>query len=193
MPILGWQMYTYQLSGLNTSNICRRTAKICDNLDAASRHFWWKPKKQNGKYLAWKAWDKLCLPKGKGGLGFKKAKDTNRTLLAKLAWMVASKRDNLCMAILRAKYKVRQDWLCKDLSKFASPIWKAIDSVKDIIVKGACYLIGDRASINVWQDPWIPWIQGFFPKPKSKVVSHTPLMVSQLLCFFWRIVSQLVD
>ena len=98
--------------------------------------------------------------------------------------MVASKHDNLCMAILRAKYKVRQDWLCKDLSKFASPIWKAIDSVKDIIVKGACYLIGDRASINVWQDPWIPWIQGFLPKPKSKVVSHTPLMVSQLLFFF---------
>ena len=80
-------------------------AKICNNLDVASRHFWLKPKKQYGKYLVWKAWDKLCLPKGKGGLGFKKAKDTNRTLLAKLAWMVASKHDNLCMAILREKYK----------------------------------------------------------------------------------------
>lgn len=52
----------------------------------------------------WKAWDKLCLPKWKGSLGFKKAKDTNRALLAKLAWMVAFKRDNLCMAIVRAKY-----------------------------------------------------------------------------------------
>ena len=84
-------------------------SKICDSLDAASRRFWWKPKALKGKCLTWKAWDKLCLPKGKGSLGFKKAKDTNRALLAKLSWMVASKRDSLCMEILRTKYKVKHD------------------------------------------------------------------------------------
>lgn len=140
---------------------------ICNNLDALSRKFWWKPKEPKGKYLALKSWDKLCTPKDKGGLGFKKAKDINSALLAKLAWMIASKRDSLCMSILRAKYKVKEGWLHGNNSKHSSPIWRAIEEVKSIIVKGACYLIGDGTSINVWQDPWVPWIDGFRPKPKT--------------------------
>ena len=62
-----------------------------------------------------------------GGLGFKKVKDINNALLAKLAWLIASKHDSLCMQILRARYKVKQDWLRSDPPKSASPIWKAID------------------------------------------------------------------
>ena len=65
--------------------------KVCDNLDSLSRRFWWNPKKSEGHFLAWRAWDKLCYPKSRGGLGFKKAKDFNNALLAKLAWMIASK------------------------------------------------------------------------------------------------------
>lgn len=145
---------TYVMSSFNIPS------KICDGLDASTRRFWWKPNDSEGKFLAWKAWDKLCVPKGKGSLGFKKTKGTNRELLAKPAWMVASKRDSLCMKILRAKYKVRNDWLYKDPLKPVSPIWKAIEGVKDIISKGACYLIGNKTSINIWQYPWVPWIQG---------------------------------
>lgn len=51
---------------------------------AAFRRFWWNPKKESGNFLAWKSWDKLCLPKYMGGLGFKKAKKFNEALLAKL-------------------------------------------------------------------------------------------------------------
>ena len=87
--------------------------KICDNLDALSRRFWWRPKEREGRYLAWKDWDKPCQPKARGGLGYRKAKNFNNALLVKLAWMVASKRDYLCMQILRAKYKVRPNWLHK--------------------------------------------------------------------------------
>ena len=118
---------TYVMSSFNIPS------KIYDRLDAAIRRFWWKPKATEGKFLAWKAWDMLCLPKGKGNLGFKKAKDSNRALLAKLAWMVASKRDSLCMEILRSKYKFRNDWLFKEPPKAASSIWKAIEGVKSII------------------------------------------------------------
>ena len=105
----------------------------------------------------------------------------NNALLAKLAWMIASKRDSLCMTILRAKYRVRDDWLRREPSRNASPGWKAIEEVKEIIVKGACYLIGDGASINVWLDPWVPWIQNFIPKPAQPAYAETPLMVSMLI------------
>lgn len=94
----------------------------CDSLDSLFRRFWWNPNKQEGNFLAWRAWDKLCHPRNLGGLGFKKAKDINNALLAKLAWMIASKRDSLCMEILRAKYKISKEWLHADPPKFASPV-----------------------------------------------------------------------
>ena len=84
-------------------------------------------------------------------------------MLAKLAWMVASKRDNICMAVVRAKYKVKYDWLYSDPPKSASPSWRAIEKAKQLIVKGACYIIGDDQSINVWSDLWVPQLQGFKP------------------------------
>ena len=47
--------------------------------------------------------------------------------------------------------------------------------------KSACYIIGDGTSVNVWEDPWIPGVQGFKPKPQSEDTSLTPLNLSQLL------------
>ena len=131
--------------------------------------------------MDWKAWEDLCILKGKGGLGFKTTKSTNKALLAKLACMIANKCDSLCMEILRTKYKVRHDWLHKDPHRKASPIWRAIENAKEIIVKGACYLIRDGASVSIWQDPWVPWLQGFIPKPKAMQPFPTLLTVSQLI------------
>ena len=85
--------------------------------------------------------------------------------MAKLAWMIASKRDSLCMSILRAKYKISKNWFYADSPKRVSPIWKAIKQANKVVVKGACYSIGDGTTINVWKDLWVPWIQGFIPSP----------------------------
>ena len=91
-------------------------------------------------------------------------------LIAKLAWMIASKRDSLCMRLLRSKYKLRQHWLQKDPVKNGSPIRKAIEKAKSLVAKGACYLVGDGNSIDVWSDPWIPCVQNFRPKSRDDSV-----------------------
>ena len=168
-------MPNYTMSTFNIPN------KVCDKLDSLTRRFWWKPNQREGRFIAWKSWDNLCRPIKDGGLGFKKAKNINNALLAKLAWMVASKRDSLCMMILRAKYKVKNDWLRTEASKRASPIWKAIESTRGIISKGACYLIGDGESVDVWLDPWVPWIQGCIPSPRSIASAPASIKVSYLI------------
>ena len=38
------------------------------------RQFWWEQVKEEKK-LAWMNWDKMCLSKEKGGMGFKDLKD----------------------------------------------------------------------------------------------------------------------
>lgn len=131
-------------------------ANIYDKLDAASRRFWWNPKKDSGNYLTWKSWDKLCLPKSVGGLGFRKAKRVNDALLAKLTWMVLNNKDSVCMIALQSKYKVWNDWLHRDPPKNASSTWKAIERLKSLIIKGAYYIVEDGAVIDIWKDPWVP-------------------------------------
>ena len=95
----------YTLSSFNIPK------KICDKLDSLTRRFRLKPKEKEGRFLAWKAWDVLCRPKCAGSLNFKKTREMNSALLAKLPWMVCLGERCICMDLLRAKYKVSNDWL----------------------------------------------------------------------------------
>lgn len=107
--------------------------KVCNSLDALTRRFWWELNQHECRFLAWKAWDSLCCPRSDGGLGFKKTKSMNFALLAKLSWIMASNRDSLYMRILRAKYKVKDDWLRMVATRYASPIWKAIEKAREVV------------------------------------------------------------
>uniref|UniRef100_A0A2N9H3Q7 Reverse transcriptase zinc-binding domain-containing protein n=1 Tax=Fagus sylvatica TaxID=28930 RepID=A0A2N9H3Q7_FAGSY len=125
---------------------------VCNKMDSTIRRFWWNPKRDKGKYLVWKSWESLCRSKEKGGLGFKESKLFNQALLAKLTWWVASGRDSICIRALRSKYKM-----------------------------GACFIMGNGDSIDMWKDPWVPWLEGFTPIPLHANTPQPPLRVSNLL------------
>uniref|UniRef100_A0A2N9GNN9 Reverse transcriptase domain-containing protein n=1 Tax=Fagus sylvatica TaxID=28930 RepID=A0A2N9GNN9_FAGSY len=193
-----WSGQLAQALPTYTMSIFEVPKKICENLDAVTRRFWWNPKTPSGRFLAWKSWDALCLPKKDGGLGFRKNKNFNKALLAKLAWMVVSNRNSICMKLVRSKYKVRGDWLFKDPVKNSSPLWRAIEKTKKLITKGACFFVGDGTSINVWKDPWIPWLQDFKARPKNDNDQQFPIMVSSLIdsnshCWKQELLEQLFD
>ena len=122
---------------------------MCNKLDSSIRRFWQNPKKDKGCFMAWNSWDSLCQPKELGGLGFRLAKDFNQALLAKITWWIVSGRDSLCTHALRNKYKVKSDQLYNDTVKNASPLWKAIEKLKPLIRKGACFSVGDGKSIDM--------------------------------------------
>lgn len=70
---------------------------------AIVRRFWWGAKEGSSHYLALKNWGSLCKPKA-----FRKFKDFNVALLAKLGWKLAKEEDCLWNRILRAKYIKKQ-------------------------------------------------------------------------------------
>ena len=111
----------------------------------------------------WKAWEQLCFLRIHGGLGFRTTTKSNEAFIAKLTWLVASKRISLCLVSLKSKYKVKDDSLRANSCKYASNTWKAVERMKSLINKGACFLVGDRVLIDVWRDPWIPWLPNFIP------------------------------
>lgn len=107
--------------------------------------------------------------------------------------MLASGKQSSCMEVLCTKYKVKEDWLRAKPKKITSPTWRAIENAKNLIVKGACYLLGDGKSISVWEDPWIPWIEGFKPRPRIEVYSQLPLkLLERLKMLLWRIGADVI-
>jgi hypothetical protein len=166
-------MYTFSSSDVPVS--------VCVKMDASIRRFWWNPESESGRFLAWKSWDDLCVPKALGGLGFRCAKKFNAILMAKLTWMLVSRRDSPCMVALRSKYKVKEGWINNEPLKSSSITWKAIERLKPLIRKGACFIIEDGKKVDCWKDPWIPWIPSFIPSPKDASVIINPFMVENLI------------
>ena len=55
---------------------------LCDDLAGITKQFWWGQVNKKRK-LAWLSWEKLCMPKDRGGLGFCNLKLFIIALLAK--------------------------------------------------------------------------------------------------------------
>ena len=82
--------------------------------------------------------------------------------------------------MLRAKYKIRNNWLTHSYFGHASPFWKSLLGIKHLISKAACIILGSEDSIRIWSDPWIPDLPSFIPPPKVDANPDLALIVSQL-------------
>ncbi|MCI14329.1 RNA-directed DNA polymerase (Reverse transcriptase), partial [Trifolium medium] len=74
----------------------------CDFIDRMARNFLWKGSSDTGIHLV--GWDKITKPKKLGGLGIRKARDANTSLLGKLVWNVHQNSDVLWVQIIQHKY-----------------------------------------------------------------------------------------
>ena len=110
-------------------------------------------------------------------VGFQESKKNH----GNMSWMVASKRVSSCMEALRSKYKVTESWLKEAPRKYVSNTWRAVERMKSLIVKGACFLVGDGLSIDIWKEPWVPWLPEFTPKPTAHSNNTQPMIVAELI------------
>ena len=97
-------------------------SSMCNKLDSTIRRFWWSPKKEQGRFLTWKAWEVLCCPLEWDGLGFRYLIRSNQAFLVKLVWLILSKKDSMCVNALQSKYKIGRDWKKKEALKYAYPL-----------------------------------------------------------------------
>ncbi len=63
-----------------TMSCFKLPARLCKELEAMIRRFWWSNGPDSNK-ICWIKWSKLCHPKGLGGLGFQELRKFNDTLL----------------------------------------------------------------------------------------------------------------
>jgi hypothetical protein len=79
------------------------TKNMCDQISSMIGRYWWSQQEKENK-IHWVSWERLTLPKGMGGLGFRDIHVFNLAMLAKQGWRLIQNPDSLCARILRAKY-----------------------------------------------------------------------------------------
>uniref|UniRef100_A0A803PUX2 Reverse transcriptase domain-containing protein n=1 Tax=Cannabis sativa TaxID=3483 RepID=A0A803PUX2_CANSA len=132
---------------------------ICRELDALLRRYWWQGQVTKGRFMALKAWDSICQPKSSGGLGIRRFEDANRALMAKLTWSIAEGSNKPWIVCLLGKYCKNENFWTVKKKNSDSYLWKCILEVRNIILKGSLAIPAGGESIDIWNQPWIPWLE----------------------------------
>lgn len=112
---------------------------------------------ENGRRkMAGMSWEKMNLPKAKGGMGFRVMRSFNQALLAKQTWCLIDSPDSMCARLLRAKYYSNGNSLDTVFTGNLSAIWKGIEHGLELLKRGVIWRGGNGESIRTRRDPWIP-------------------------------------
>ncbi|KAL0011885.1 hypothetical protein SO802_006993 [Lithocarpus litseifolius] len=121
---------------------------LCDELTRMVRQFWWGQVKEEKK-LAWMSWEKMCLPKEKGRMGFRDLKLFNMALLAKQGWRLQTNSSSLFYRVYKAKYFPKCNFLKATLGSQPSFAWRSILSGQAVVKRGVRWQVGDGEQIQV--------------------------------------------
>ncbi|CAN1121487.1 Putative ribonuclease H protein At1g65750 [Linum perenne] len=127
----------------------------CEEIDRRIRNFVWGTTAEERK-ISLVSWETICLPKEKGGLGLKLARQLNRAYLTKLAFLFFKEKDKLWVRILQDKYFSDSNGglIARNL-KSSSPLWKGILREKDTMLEGAKSAIRNGRDTLFWTDCWV--------------------------------------
>ncbi|KAL5553866.1 hypothetical protein UlMin_041267 [Ulmus minor] len=98
---------------------------LLKDIEATCARFWWGTT-PNHKIVHWKKWKELCLPKIKGGKGFKDLIVFNQALLGKQVWHFIQRLDSLVSRVFKARYYPLSSNYDANASSNSSSVWKSI-------------------------------------------------------------------
>lgn len=92
-----------------TMSVFQLPVGSCEEINRHLARFWWG--KSNGRGIHWRKWEKLCVPKSAGGVGFRELVGFNQALLCKQGLRLMMNTHSLVVKMLKAKYFPRRDFL----------------------------------------------------------------------------------
>lgn len=128
---------------------------LCDDMEKIMNQYWWKGTK-GSKGIHWLSWDRMCMKKSSGGLGFRKLLDFNVALLGKQAWRLLDKPDSLVIKLYKARYFPDSSFLTAKVGSNPSYIWRSIMEAHVLLKQGAVRRVGLGDTIRIMDDPWLP-------------------------------------
>ncbi|XP_019156592.1 PREDICTED: uncharacterized protein LOC109153209 [Ipomoea nil] len=115
--------------------------RTCDTLEKMFNRYWWGGGEAGKRGIHWLSWDRLCEPKKKGGLGFKKLHDFNLAMLAKQG--------------LKGQILPEDGVLEAYIGTNPSYIWRSILAGQQVLKLGVARRIGDGRDTKIWGWNWL--------------------------------------
>src|SRR5690606_2793747 len=119
--------------------VCNVLCQIDQNrmchLSFAMANFWWEAEEHKRK-IHWISWNKLCLSKTKGGMGFKDLQCFNQALLAKQAWRLIQFPHCLFSRVIKSMYYDNDQFLNAPLGSRPSYGWRSILHGRNLLRQG---------------------------------------------------------
>ncbi|KAA3451689.1 reverse transcriptase [Gossypium australe] len=128
---------------------------LCRDLENLMCKFWWRNSKTN-KGIHWCKRSDMCIPKAKGGLGFKDLATFNLALLAKQGWKIITQPHCLFVRVMKAKYFPKEKFMSAGLCSYPSYTWRSIWGARQLLEEGIGWRDGNVDAINIWNDIWLP-------------------------------------
>ena len=150
---------------------------VCDDINSQLSGFWWGRNDGKRKF-SWISWQRLCLPKNEGGMGFCDLHGFNVALLAKQAWKIEQNPTSLLSRIYKGRYYNSSTFLQSTSLTSSSYGWKSIQVGKDLLKKGLVMQIGNGQNTNVWNDQWL---QTSLPRKLISPCLYPNMKVSELI------------
>ncbi|GJY14724.1 putative RNA-directed DNA polymerase, eukaryota, reverse transcriptase zinc-binding domain protein [Tanacetum coccineum] len=145
--------------------------KVIHKLESIRRRFFWGGNNEVDK-ISWIAWDKVLLPRNKGGLGIDSLLASNQSLLAKWWWRFRNEDSSLWCKVIRSIHGPSGGVFNPNTHKKAIGTWSHIINLKSDLLKVDINLpmlfkrkIGDGQTTRFWHDNWLggPNLQETFP------------------------------
>ncbi|KAF9617048.1 hypothetical protein IFM89_033153 [Coptis chinensis] len=140
------------------------------------------------------SWEKVCKPLNEGGLGIRRLRDINSSMLMKLAWRILIEVDDFA-TFMKLKYFSRDGDTCQYYK--ASSIWPGVREALLEVKSRSQWVIGNGAKADLIRDNWLsstslqssleltlPQLKGFNAKVNSILVNNNwsiPLILQNML------------
>ncbi|XP_031120222.1 uncharacterized protein LOC116023365 [Ipomoea triloba] len=127
---------------------------VCLSIERVMNRYWWGARNEKG--IHWKAWDRLCVPKKFGGLGFKDLRAFNLAMLGKQTWRFLTRPQSLVARVYKARYFPKTSFIDATLGSCPSYCWRSVMAAHELICSGVRRRVGDGRSTLIWGHPWLP-------------------------------------
>ncbi|XP_049370570.1 uncharacterized protein LOC125835476 [Solanum verrucosum] len=135
--------------------VCRKikriTACVITDLHRIFVKFFWA-NTTGAKNKHWVSWDRMCYPRGEGGLGWRSLHDVSKALFAKLWWNFRTSTNTLWAFFMRNKYcKKHHPIIAQGYG--TSHVWRRMTSIREE-VEHEIWWQNKAGNSSFWFDNW---------------------------------------
>lgn len=143
--------------------------EICKDMEKMMRKYWWRTGKKD-RGIHWLSWERMCVSKLHGGLGFRNIHDFNISLLGKHGWRFVTNPNSLVAKIFKAKYFSNENFLGAKMGANPSFVWRSLLASQHVLRQGLGRRVGSGSSVQIINEPWLPSIENPYVMNESESI-----------------------